>query len=252
MRRAKWAGAVLVAGLVVPWCAAQTKSGRSGPAGKAAGPTVAQILERYARAIGGEAAYRKLTSRQAAGVLESPDGGQLPFILLAKAPDKLYFEMQLSAQAKLVQAFDGNVAWDYNPEDGLRTLSGNPRANRYRNAQFYREIELRRLYPKMELRGMAQIGSLDAYVVDCTPEEGYAEKFYFAAESGLLLRRDGKLEADGQVFEVATYYEDYRQVDGVMLPFAIRRTGSEGAFVLRFTQIQHNVAVEDSRFTRPQ
>jgi hypothetical protein len=57
-------------------------------------------------------------------------------------------------------------------------------------------------------------------------------------ESGLLLRRGD------------TYYEDYREVDGIKLPFKMRQDAFSGAgLVYRITQIRHNVKIDEAKFT---
>jgi hypothetical protein len=50
-----------------------------------------------------------------------------------------------------------------------------------------------------------------------------------------------------------TVFEDYRDVDGVHLPFTIRASFVDPfvGWTRKFTKIKHNVTVEDSKFAKP-
>jgi hypothetical protein len=52
----------------------------------------------------------------------------------------------------------------------------------------------------------------------------------------LLLRRNN------------TYYEDYREVDGIKLPFTTKDQSPYGFVVLRMTEIKHNVPIDKNKF----
>jgi outer membrane lipoprotein-sorting protein len=215
-------------------------------------PTADQILEKYAQAVGGRAAFQKLTSRVATGTLEDQEGNSFSIELWAKAPARFRFEVTVPNYGPIVQAYDGSAAWDSNPSEGVRDLSGGARANRIRNSQFYREVNLRQLYKSLRVTGTSKIGELNVLVVEATPAEGAPDVFYFAADSGLLLRRDSHYEDQGQTIAFETHYEDYREVDGVKLPFALRRVGQDNSnFTIRLATIQHNVPIDDSKFSKP-
>ena len=50
-----------------------------------------------------------------------------------------------------------------------------------------------------------------------------------------------------------TDYEDYRDVDGVKVPFAIKTSYLDTNYssTRKFTEIKHNVAVDDAQFKLP-
>jgi hypothetical protein len=46
-----------------------------------------------------------------------------------------------------------------------------------------------------------------------------------------------------------SHYEDYREVDGVKLPFLVREESLLGlSFVYKITEIKHNVQIDDAKF----
>ena len=54
----------------------------------------------------------------------------------------------------------------------------------------------------------------------------------------------------GIVF-VKVHLDDYREVDGVKVPFSVRFAFESFDFTLKINDLQHNVAVDDAVFQKP-
>jgi CubicO group peptidase (beta-lactamase class C family) len=209
--------------------------------------TVEQILEKYVRAIGGEMTHKKLISRVMKGKFEIPEEEVIGSIEHeAMTPNRM--KVTLRAQTKngerfdLLTVFDGAAGWVINQANaGHREVSGDELASMRRNAEFYRGIHLRELYPKVTLKGKERVGKRNAYVVEAIPKEGNPEKWYFNTQTGLLIRIDDTYDD--------TYFDDYREVDGIKLPFTVRTSSAAaGTFIANFDEIRHNLPIEEVRF----
>lgn len=219
-------------------------------------PTVDQILDRYVQAIGGAAAHRKLTSRITKMTLVIEDSDVTgSFEIYEQAPNKVVGIGQIKLgngiKFEVSRGFNGAVGWSLNPTDGgFRELSGTELAAEKRDAEFYWEIKLKELYPKMAFIGQAPVGDHTAYCIEATPPEGSAEKWFFEAQTGLLVRIDSISESvsKGKV-PVETYFEDYREVDGIKLPFSIRQPANKYTF--KVNEVKHNVLIEEAKFKSP-
>ncbi len=217
-------------------------------------PTVDQILDRYVQAIGGAAAYRKLTSQVMKLTLVN-EGSDVTASIESyrQAPNKAVQISQVKlgngVEFEVSNGFDGAVGWAFNPADGgVRELSGTRLAEEKRDSEFYWDIKLKELYPKMTLAGQAPVGDRLAYCIEATPPEGDPIKLYFEAQTGLLVRFDSIDEtATGGGVPIETYFEDYREVDGVKLPYTIRH----GNIILRVNEVKHNVPMEETLFENP-
>ncbi|HEX8721427.1 MAG TPA: CocE/NonD family hydrolase [Pyrinomonadaceae bacterium] len=224
----------------------------------AAPPTVEQILERHVEAVGGRAAVERLSSRVMKGTYSVPGRNfSAPFTSYAKAPDKL--ALVVSGEGRtMAQGFDGAVGWDKDlGGKGSNEISGPQLAEMRRQADFYHTLHLREAYPKMTLVGTARLDGGEAYVVEAVPAEGRRARLYFDARSYLLVRRDLLAEPPHQPEPVAeTFLEDFRRVDGVLVPFR-RRTvyplaePEAALIVLTSDEVKHNVAIDDSNFRKP-
>jgi hypothetical protein len=219
-------------------------------------PTLDQILDRYVQAIGGERSLRKLTSRVTKMTLVI-EGSNITasFENYAQAPNKgvQIGQVKLSngVEFEISRGFNGSVGWSLNPTDGgFRELSGMELAAQKRDVEFYWEIKLKDLYPKMAVIGQAQVGDHTAYCIEARPSEGNPEKWFFDAQTGLLIRRDLISEsATNDKVTTETYFEDYREVDGIKLPFTIRQSADKYTF--KVNEVKHNVPIEEAKFKSP-
>ena len=230
--------------------AAQT-SAKPAVAAGAATPSADQILDRYLNAIGGRAAWEKLHSRTSLGRIDIPSQNLSGTIMIhEKAPNRTLLVIVLSG-ATFRQAYDGTVAWTDDPKDGTRDLKDVELTEAARDADFYHPLDLKKLYSKFAVTGTEEINGHKCYVVEGTPPEGSADKLYFDAGSGLLQRFVSQRHINGSVSNVEEDFDDYRDVDGVKLPFELQQTNESAPFTIHIDEMHHNVELDDSEFARP-
>jgi len=255
---------VLVSGLALSWGAAafgqaapQTARNSTGPATPgakppAASPTVDQIIVHYQHAVGGRAAWQKLTSRSSMGTLEVPSMNLSGTVVIhEKAPDKILTIIIIAGSA-IRQGFDGTIGWSEDPQDGLREQMGAELAETRRQADFYSPFDLHQHYSRLVATGSEKVDDREAYVLEASlPEGGPPDRLYFDAESGLPVRIVSQHHTPEGASELREEFSDYRDVDGVKLPFTITQEGGDPGFTVRISEVHHNVAFEDSEFAKP-
>jgi zinc protease len=89
------------------------------------------------------------------------------------------------------------------------------------------------------------------YLVEAFPIVGGEETMYFEIQSGLLTGRDVTQQTSRGPIRVEMRYSDWREVDGVKLPFKITQTMPNLKFVFTVKDVKHNVAVDDQLFAKP-
>jgi hypothetical protein len=103
----------------------------------------------------------------------------------------------------------------------------------------------------LTLRGKEKVGERDAYVLIAEPKSGSTIRVYIDAETFLSVKSVSTAEAPqvGQ-FEQTTELLDYRDVDGVKVPFLIKSTSTVQSFSIAITRVEHNVKVDPSIFAK--
>lgn len=215
-------------------------------------PTVAEILTKYVQALGGRAAYEKIKSRAGKGTVELlPVNVKGTFEEYTAAPDKFVAKTTLAGVGDLIEGYDGKTAWSVDPISGSRDKQGEELAQTALMHNFYRAVNLDKLYQKMELKGIEKVGANDAYAVVATRGDLPSETFYFDTKSGLMIRQDMTVTTPQGKIPTKIFYEDFRDVDGVKIAFKTRATLPQFDFVMTYTEIKQNVAIEDAKFVKP-
>ena len=216
-------------------------------------PTPAEeLIQKYVIAIGGQAAIDKIKSRMVTGTVSTANGLNGTYEMGQVAPDKGY-EIFVTPQITIRRALTASGAWEQTPQ-GVRDVTGPEFARARALMQVFSYLKLKEQYTRLRTAGREKIGDRDAYVVLATRGENDTERLYFDAETGLLLRRTTYLRTIVGVIPEQTDFEDYRDVDGVKMPFTIRVSPVDAGnpyIVRRFTEIKLNVPVDESKFNKP-
>lgn len=215
-------------------------------------PSVKEILDKYVQAIGGREAQEKIQTRMMKGTVElAPMGIKGTGEVYMAAPDKSYNKISLNGIGDIIEAYDGKTAWTINPLQGNRDKTGDELAQTKLAANFHREINFDKLYPKMEVKGIEKIGDKEVYVVLATPTGLEMQTFYFDKQTGLLLREDATMISPEGKMPVKSFYDDYREIDGVKIPHKIRAVLPQFEITTVLTEIKNSVKIDENLFSKP-
>ena len=95
------------------------------------------------------------------------------------------------------------------------------------------------------------VNDKDVDVVQGDTADGAVVTLYFDQQSGLLERHMRYTESPVGPLVTQVDYSDYRDVAGVKMPYKFTVTWLDGREQVELTQIRPNVAVDASRFARP-
>lgn len=234
--------------------AVSAHEGEAGAGATAAAPlpSVAQVFDRYVEAVGGREAIARLKTRVMKGTREASQGRVWPMEVTAREPGQFVMVVSVPEQGTFTQGFDGPAGWVKNPRV-TRELSDAELADLRRSGRLLQTLKVSGPAPTMRVAGREKIGGREAVVVEDGPAPAVRERLFFDAQTGLLLRQQVFIDAVLFPIQEQTDFEDYREVDGVRLPFVIRTSNVDTWFSVtrKFTEIRHNVPVEDSVFKMP-
>ena len=108
-------------------------------------------------------------------------------------------------------------------------------ANRIIKRWFTDAARLRDWTSELRTAGTAKIAGRDAYVVDA----GQAAKLYLDTKTSLLLRIYRETQTALGLLPERYDFADYRQVEGIAVPFEMQWSRGDYQVTHRFTKVEH-------------
>jgi hypothetical protein len=211
--------------------------------------TAAQIVDKNVAARGGLQAWRGVRSMQWTGkmgvggnqraTLSLPDPSErasgkliprrptdevhLPFTMDLKRTRKMHLELVFNGKTA-VQVFDGTNGWKLRPF--LNRLEVEPyTADEQKKASMDQDLDgplvdyaVKGI--RIELAGIEKVQDRDNYKLKLTMKNGQAIHVWIDAETFLETKMEGQpRRMDGTEHPVEVYFRDYRQVNGLVIPF---------------------------------
>ena len=209
-------------------------------------------VAKYVDAIGGQAAIDKLTSLVEKGTIATPHGDSSQFELRESAPNKvLFLRTPANGQAMRV-AYNGEqaaaaIGGHTNPIHGFELEALKLDAN------FFRNFNLKQQYTRMQSPPFTQkIDGREVQMVrGMLPDNQGQETLYFDSQSGLLVRRVTVLRTALGGIPQQYDYSDYREVNGVKIPFVTKVSTPENIQTRTITEAKFNVPVDEKDFSVP-
>lgn len=229
---------------------------RQGPAAPAqpqreAMPSADQILDKYHQAVGGPAVIEKLKSRVMKGTLTTADGTDLGYELSQSGPE-MVLAVITTQRGAVERGFNGTAGWEKSP-GGLRELGSGELYYLRRYPDIYKDLKLKDQFTRINVAGKPKIDGRDVYLLRATTAGGKREQLFFDAETGLLVRRSTSTTTPIGMIPEQVDFEDYRDVDGLKLPFTVRVSAVDPNYSVtrKFTEIKLNVPLDAKRFNKP-
>ncbi len=197
-------------------------------------PTVQQVFDKYATAVGGRDAWAKVSDRSEVG------SANLAFANLTaayerhySAPNKFIMVMDLGQYGKVQQATDGTTAWMMQP--GAPATKLPPEDAAYLNeasatgAAFLDPAR----FSKAAVVGKEQFDGVDCYKLELTTKAGRARTDFYEVSTGL--RRGYTLNSPAGPQK--TVLRDYKAFEGKMVPTTIVQTNGQGDIVITISSV---------------
>jgi len=227
----------------------RAQEGKKPADAKVALPSAEELLDKYLGAIGGANALQKITSRVQRGTLTAFGGQHFPMELYAKAPDKRVSIMHLQ-NGDSVTAFDGKQGWLSVP-GRLHMMSSAENDAARIDADLYFAARVKMWYQKFDVNPGEKIDGRETYLVEGHSEGKPPLRLYLDKDSGLLLRLIRYAETPLGRNPTQIDYADYRDANGVKVPFRWTLARPGNRFTIQVEQVQQNIALDDAKFLPP-
>lgn len=207
------------------------------------------IVAKYVEALGGVDALRKVRSRVMTGTMTA-FGHSMPVEIYAKPPDERARVMKLQ-RGQSMMIFNGREGWASMMPRPPHPLEGSELDRERLESDFYFPLDIQKLFTTLRERPAQKVGEEEAYVLlGIRPGKPPVELF-FSKQSGLLLRLVYFTQTALGRLPQQTDYSDYREVDGVKVPFRWTAAQPLGKSTVQVAQVQQNIPISASKFSIP-
>jgi CubicO group peptidase (beta-lactamase class C family) len=218
--------------------------------------TIDELMAKTITALGGDAAIRKINSRQMKFELDfEQQGVKSSGASYTKAPNLSATDSTITALGKPIatsfEYFDGTSGGDWTSFSPAETFTGQRLEDvKYEN-DFYGLANWKSGLKSSEVTGMEKIGDEEVYVVRLQPEKASEVTYYISTKTFLPLKKKSLIvsSTSSQKFPLVSTMSDYRAVDGVMMPFkTVIVSPSMGNVVMYVKEVKNNVTIDDKMF----
>ena len=228
----------------------------------AAAQTVDEVIDKSIAAQGGRAALAKLKSRKMTGTitLVTPAGDIAGTVEIQNAtPNKSRSLIKAdltslgAGMLTVDQRFNGTSGYVMDSLQGNRDITGQQLDNMRNTAFPHPFVTYKDQGISAKLIGKEKLGDRDVFVITFEPPAGSTVRQFIDAETYIPKQTVVKINVPqlGVDVEQTTEFDDYRDVDGVKIPFKLTSSSSVQSFTIVFTKIEHNVPLDETLFSKP-
>ena len=222
------------------------------PPAPAPPPDAQQVIAKYRAAIGAtnvgsvRSRYYKGTVTSYNASSEGPRSFE-QMVYLAGDQVRLDLTDKQGTQSNI---YDGRRGWLVTPKQ-TRPMNDDEIANL--RASVLRALKMDYLpqFTQATTKGAEEVRGHQSWAVEFTMADSRTETYFFDQQTGLLVMRRGSVPSAFANFPEETWFDDYRRLGGVTLPFTVISAAVSHGIVRRYDEIQVNRPIEPSKFASP-
>lgn len=216
--------------------------------------TADQIVQKYIQQTGGEKALKAIKTITSSGKYNY-GGIEFPFTAIAKAPNKYKFIVPLNGK-HYTQVFNGKTGWKmdaFKNETKPQYLTGKPARALANEADVEIESPLINYEKKgfsIHLEGKETIEGKECFKVNLFKKEGEIESYFIDSQKyNLIMKRASSKNDELEKTILDAYFSDYREVNGVKIPFEVSyKLKEQNILKITTEKMEMNSKVDDSIF----
>ena len=218
--------------------------------------TVDEIIAKNIQARGCAEKMKIDKSIKTTATLAMGPGMEAPGTLIQKRPMMAHLEFTIQGLTA-VQGYDGKTAWQIMPFMGKKDpelMSADEAKEMEETADLDGPLmDYKDKGNQVELLGKEKVEGTDAYKLKVTLKNGDIQTVYIDADSFLSIKEETKRTVRGTDHDVESSIGDYKEVDGIVFPFAVESGVKGGTEKQKITisKIELNVPVDDAIFKMP-
>lgn len=154
------------------------------------------------------------------------------------------------------EAFNGEKGWTIDPWQDFvfpRELNNHEVNVFYQKAEFFTPLyKYKEKGINVELVGKDNLDGVEVFVLKVTRPNRRTETWYLDANTYLEVKCESNWVDFAYRSPAESYFDDFRTVEGVVIPFFIERTFSQRDRILQIEEVIFNVPVDENLLMMPQ
>jgi outer membrane lipoprotein-sorting protein len=217
---------------------------------------VDEIIGKCVEARGGLKKIKSVQTERMSGQISFGPDTQGTLLLEVKRPGKIREQLTIGDKS-MIRASNGQEGWVIDPfaeTSVAQPLAADEMSNMTQKADIDRPlVDYKSKGNQVELVAKEPVEGKDAFKIKVTLKDGQVRYDYIGASSFLELKWEGILRRNGEEFPAVSYFRDYRNVEGLMVPFEIDTEilGNPVHQKITFDKIELNPAINDAQFEKP-
>lgn len=179
--------------------------------------------------------------------------------ILIAADQGMHLSLVLPGMGTFEQGVSGDVAWSSNMMEGPKILDGDEADQLIKEIDLYADLHWDRYYSSITYKGEETIAMPDdtevkASVLELTnTKDGSLSTQYFDMKTGLLVMAETTVSIPGGGKVPSTAYTmDYREIEGIMIPFKTISSSGPMQQIIEFSKIEVNGEIAEGELDLPE
>ena len=217
------------------------------PAVRAQDPN--KIIDQYLKASGGAKNISKIQTLSIEGTFSAPsDEKSGAYTFNTKFPNRYYSELTIGEKST-IEAYNGKSAWHQIAGGEIATLTGVEGFQLEAAGQYYnsRLSNLKKNKLLVAFIGRAQVQGKEALELELTTPNNLKRQIFFDPNTHLLTKESATIGGINQEM----FYDDYRLVSGVKLPYKIELHRDHQVFQVTVSRASVNKTIGERVFDFP-
>ncbi len=222
-------------------------------------PTGKEVLARALEAIGTAKAREAIKNRVSTGTLKiESQGVDGKFVYKVGEKGKMINDIDLGEMVgKVIRWANGKKAAELQPGGaGARLLTGDDLLDAQRSATLFPEATPDAFFKTIETKGVEKIDGKDCYKVETTTASGEKRSWFYAKETGLIVKWSSAKKRGPMEVTTDTFLSDWKEFDGVKVATSQKQVNNFGEMSLEILihtdKVEHNTKLTDADFAVPE
>ncbi len=176
------------------------------------------------------------------------------FYAVKTSKGEYYSDLHIG-QHKVKEAFNGTSGWTIDPWHEFlfpRELNKPEVTVFHQKAEFFSPFyKYKEKGRKVEFLGEENVDGIDTYALKLIRPEGTEETWYLDQETFLEYKSISKWVDFGIQQTAETFFEDFQEVNGLIIPFFVERMFGQRDRILGIEEVNLNVEVDEAIFKMP-